>query len=348
LSKKILHIIDQSYYAGVTTYAVRIIKYLPQYDHQILSCYKGNAIEEIKGMNISYEDLLNTGSVSIKYLLLKYFKIIFYLRKNEFDIIHYHQGGIGIILFAVLFGNKAKVVHHLHSGNLIGDNTKQDISFLHLFLLRFISRYTYQIAVANHVYDEYKLKIKRTKNLHLIENGVPFLFRTKNERENTVGFIGRFTKEKGFYTNLSISSQLASYKPDINIHAMGGVINNPEDNVKITPASFSVDQFYKNIDLLLFTSTAPESLPLVVLEAISFDVGVIAYPLKGIVEILGGNYPLYINNPADAISKIEYFYSDNFDRQKLSDIHMRRSHIFNFDEMIEKVNSLYNIILTKN
>jgi len=99
LLKKILHIIVKSHYDGVTSYSIRLIKNFPQYDHQILSCYKGNAIDEIKGMNIPCEHLLNTGSVSIKYLLLKYYKFISYLRKNRYDIIHYHQGGVGICTF---------------------------------------------------------------------------------------------------------------------------------------------------------------------------------------------------------------------------------------------------------
>jgi len=348
LAEKILHIIIKSAYDGVTTYTVRVIKALPQYDHQILSCYKGNAIKEIKGMNISYEHLLNTQTISIKYLPLKYYKIISYLKKNEFDIIHYHQGGVGVLFLAWLFKKKAGIIHHLHSGNLIGDNTKQDISFLHLLLLKFISRYTCQIAVADHVFNEYKSKIGRLVNLTLIKNSTPFKFEKKKRVMNAVGFIGRFTKEKGFSVFLNLASQLKIEKPKLNIYAKGDTFNPDNSIIALIPPSFSVNSFYNDIDLLVYTSYAPESLPLVLLEAISFDVGVVAYPLNGVVEVLGNDYPLYINNPIDAISKIDYFYSVNFDRQKLSDIHKERSNIFNFDEMIGKINSLYNSLIPEN
>ena len=145
--KKILHIIAQSSYAGVTTYTLRIVNNLPHYNHHILSCYRGNAFEEICAMNITCENLINSETVSYRSLLLKYFKSILFLRKNRFDIIHYHQGGVGVLLFAVIFRRNASVIHHLHGGNLIGDNTKQTISPIHLLLLKILSKYTQQIAM---------------------------------------------------------------------------------------------------------------------------------------------------------------------------------------------------------
>jgi len=166
--KKVLHIIDQSSYAGVTTYAVRIVKNLPNYNHHIVSCYKGNAFDEISAMNIHCENLVNLEIVSYKLLLLKYYKVILFLSKNSFDIIHYHQGGIGVLLIAVVFRKKASVIHHLHGGNLIGDNIKHNISLLHSYLLKILSKYTHQVAVGNQVYNEYCKEIKRTTNLRLL------------------------------------------------------------------------------------------------------------------------------------------------------------------------------------
>ncbi len=86
---------------------------------------------------------------------------------------------------------------------------------------------------------------------------------------------------------------------------------------------------------------------MVVLEAISFDVGVIAYPIKAVVEILGKDYPLYVNNPDEAILKIKDFYSNNFDRDHLSRIHQERSSKFLFNDMIEKIDSLYKSIFNE-
>jgi glycosyltransferase involved in cell wall biosynthesis len=340
MRKKILHIIIKTRYDGVTSYAIRVIKALPKFDHHILSCYEGCAISEIEIMNINCEHLINDGRISYSSLLRKYFKSILFFIKNRFDIIHYHQGGIGVLLIAVIFRNKAQIIHHLHSGNLIGDNSKQDISFVHLNLLKFISRFTYQIAVADHVFSEYKSKVRLIKNLKLLKNCVPYYFKKKELRKNSIGYIGRFTKEKGFQVFLSASEQINMVQPQLNIIAIGEThINNK--NIRFLPPSFNVENFYESIDLLLFISLATEGLPLVVLEAISFDVGVIAYPLKGVIEILGEDYPLLVKNESEVILKIDYFYSDKFDRQKLSEIHKERNDLFNFDKMINGLKLIY-------
>jgi len=118
--------------------------------------------------------------------------------------------------------------------------------------------------------------------------------------------------------------------------------NSISNALEFIAPSFQIEQFYKNIDLLLFTSKAPESLPLVVLEAIAFDVGVIAYPLKGVVEILGDDYPLYFTHTNELLSKVRNFYSDTFDRLSLSRLHQKRIQHFKFDEMISKINTLYD------
>ena len=345
LPLKILHIIDSLSYSGVATYTVRLIKALPQYNHTIISCYNGNAKTEIKNLNHSYQTLINKPEVKYRYLLMKYWKFVSFIVKNRFDIIHYHQGGVGLILLALIFGKKAKVIHHLHSGNLIGDNRSRNISIIHLLLLKLVSKLTYQVAVADHVFCEYKSKIKNITNLRIVKNSAPFKYKQKKEISNSVGYIGRFTKEKGFPVFLSIAAQLKNEKSGLNIYVKGEAIEQENIPVTIISPSFDVESFYNKIDLLIFTSKAPESLPLVIHEAISFDVGVIAYPIKGVVEILGEDYPLYVNNPDEAILKINDFYSDNFDRDNLSRIHQERSSKFLFDDVVEKIDSLYKCIL---
>lgn len=342
MSTKVLHIIDCVSYSGAATYTVRLVKALPQYDHTIISCYNGNAEEEFKSLNLVFKILVDKADVKYRYLFIKYRKLVSFLSKNRFDIIHYHQGGIGLILLALIFGKKAKVIHHLHSGNLIGDNTSRDISIMHLLLLKLISKHTYQVAVADHVFVEYKSKIKNIANLRTIKNCVPFNYKPRKENSNSIGFIGRFTQEKGFPLFLSLAYQLQNKKPGLNIYVKGEVVEQQNIPVTIIPPSLDVESFYDKIDLLLFTSTAPEGLPLVMLEAISFDVAVIAFPLPGVVEILGEEYPLYVNDLSESIEKIEAFYSEGFDRKKLNEIHRTRHDNFDFKLMIDKVNALYN------
>ncbi len=340
MKKKVLHIIIRSSYDGSAIYPVRLCEKMEEYNHTIISCFKGNAYEEILAKGIRCENLINSNNISYKYLLLKYWRLIKYLRKDSFAIIHYHNGGVGVLILAVIFKKRAQVIHHLHGGNLIGDHTKQNISFIHLVLLKLISKFSYKIAVANHVFDEYESKVKHIDRLNVIRNSVPFIFQKKEAKTSSIGYIGRSTKEKGFSLFLAVSEQLKVLMPNINITAMGE-IQVSSKQINLHKPCFNVEKFYKEIDLLLFTSTATEGLPLVILEAIAFDVGIIAFPLKGIVEILGEDYPLLVNDENLVALKISDFYSSKFDHQALSDHHFKLTENFKFDEMIEKINKLY-------
>lgn len=341
MKKKILHIIIKSRYDGVTSYSTRLIKSLPDYDHQLLSCYKGPAHNEITEMNIPCHHLIDNGNITNWSVLVKYLKAISFFRKNSFDVIHYHHAGIGVLLIAVLLKKKAKVIHHLHGGNLIGDNTKQNISIIHRFILIYLSKHTLQIAVADHVFSEYEQKIKRINNIRIIKNSVPFKFINNTNKNNYIGYIGRSEPTKGYFLFGEVSLKIKSDYPRIRFLVMGDNLKNEVAHIEQISPSFQINQFYQKIDLLIFTSDATEGLPLVVLEALAFDVGVIARPLKGVVEILGEDYPLLVNNENEIISKIGFFYSNNFDRQKLSNINKKRSIMFNFDEMIRKIDFLY-------
>ncbi len=100
-------------------------------------------------MDIKCEHLIAHGRTSYKLLFKKYLRAIIFFKKNKFDVVHYQQGGIGVLLIAVLFNRNIKVIHHLQSSNLIGDHSKSEISFIHKQLLRFLSYKTIKIAVAD-------------------------------------------------------------------------------------------------------------------------------------------------------------------------------------------------------
>jgi glycosyltransferase involved in cell wall biosynthesis len=339
--KKVVHIVLQSRYDGVTVYSTRLIKSLPDYKHLILSCYKGPAQNEIIEMNIPCYHLINKGSISNWSVPIKYLKSISFFRRNRFDVIHYHHAGIGVLLIAVLMKKRARVIHHLHGGNLIGDNVKQHISFIHRLILIYLSKYTEQVAVADHVFNEYIQKIKRISNATIIKNSVPFKFIYKKDKTSYIGYIGRSEPTKGYSNFKYFSLKIKSDFKWIRFLIMGDNLENEDAHIEQIASSFQINQFYENIDLLLYTSIAPESLPLVILEAISFDVGVIARPLKGVVEILGKDYPLYFQNEEELLSKVEYFYSQNSCRDSLSALHRERLKEFNFLEMIRKIDLLY-------
>jgi len=353
VNAKILHIVLEASYNGATVYATRLSTNLNEYNHEIVSCFNGNAFNEIS-LKTKCVILLNSKQVSYKYLLLKYWKFFRFIRNKNFEVIHYHQGGVGILLLAYWFRKNGVVVHHLHSGNLIGDNTKDNISIFHRTILKYLSNKTYQIAVAEHIFEEYSQTIGSTKKLRLIRNSTPYLFEQKSAKSNSIGFISRFTKEKGFYSLPDISIKLEEILPEIKILIMG---SEPElfkehfgesySNIKLIDPELNTENFYRSIDILLFLSTAKEGMPLVVLEAISFDVGVIAFPSLAINEIFGDDYPLIIKDENEVMKVMSSYYENKIDLNNLSLVHKHVSNNYNKNEMFSTIRKLYYDILNK-
>ena len=350
---KILHIVQEASYNGATVYAYRLCTNLKEYDQEIISCFNGNAYDEIC-LKIECEYLINSFDVGYKYLILKYWRFTQFIRKNNYNIIHYHQGGVGILLLAYLFRKKAVIVHHLHSGNLIGDNTKKNISIVHRTILKYLSNKTYQLAVAEHVFNEYSEKIRYIKNLKLIRNCTLYVFEQKTKKCSAVGFIGRFTQEKGFSFLLELSIELKKDFPELKILLMGEDpklfkthFDELQTNIKIFNPQLDTEGFYRSIDFLFFLSTAMEGMPLVILEAISFDVGVIAFSSPALKEIFGDDYPLFIKEKNEIMKFLSLYYQNKIDLDKLSAIHKNISTSHNENEMFSKIRKFYTSILDK-
>jgi glycosyltransferase involved in cell wall biosynthesis len=354
MKNKILHIVQEASYNGATIYATRLCTKLTTYAHEIVSCFNGNAFDEIC-LKAKCEILLNSKHVSYKYLLLKYWKFFKFIRKKKYNIIHYHQGGVGILLLAYFFRKHAIVVHHLHSGNLIGDNKKDNISVFYRTILKYLSNKTYQIAVAEHIFKEYFQTIDSIQNLKLIRNSTPYLFKQKLTKSNAVGFIGRFTKEKGFSLLPDFSVKVKEKLPGIRILIMGDEpdffkknFGELKTNFNLLNPSLNTEKFYNNIDLLLFLSTAKEGMPLVVLEAISFDIGIIAFPSPALKEIFGNEYPLFIDNKDEIMNILSSYYEGEIDLNKLNSIHKKVCLKLDESAMLNAIRKFYGEIQYKN
>ena len=349
---KVLHIIIKSSYDGAAVYPIRLCTHMKEYDHEIVACFKGNAYEEILNLGIKCENLLNFKNIGYKYLLLKYWNFFRYIKKRSFNIIHYHQGGVGILLLASLFKKNAKVIHHLHSGNMIGDNKKYIISPFHKFILSILRRNTFQVAVAKHVAEKYFVQIGNSDKLIIIENTVPFNFNLKPDLKFGIGYLGRITSTKGFYLFNALAENKTSQKGELKFFLMGDIDPNISINIsaekvfEFIPPSFLISNILSKIDLLVLPSNAPEGLPLALLEAVSFDVGIIAPSTEAFKEALG-TYPLLTgeNSTEEIINKINHYYSEKFDRKELSLMHKEIYSKYNFDQMLKKLDNFYKTVL---
>ncbi|MBI9073495.1 MAG: glycosyltransferase family 4 protein [Melioribacteraceae bacterium] len=349
--KKILHIILRSSYDGASVLPVRVIRHLPEYDHKIVSIFKGALFEETEE-EINYDHLIESSEID-KYSKTKILSFLIFLLKNKFDIIHYHCGGVSLLFLSLLFRKNAKIIHHIHSGVISGDNNAKDISVFHKLLYKILDKKTIKIACAEHVYDFYRKNINSGDEIFLVKNAVEKINELNKKQVYGIGYLGRITKEKGINIVFDLINNKKKLPSRLNYYLKGDVnlavaefdrFRNSYNNYYSEP-SLDVDDFFSKVDILLFPSIASEALPLVVLEAVSHNVAVVLVKDKWSVEIFGESYPFYINETNKVNSIIEMinkYYQSRELRDGIISLYRQINDKYNFQKMIESLIKIYN------
>lgn len=344
----ILHIIQKSSYDGASIFPLRLIDELPEYEHFLLAIFSGSAEKEIKLGGYNYKALLKSDNLILK-RIIRYFLFVKYILTTKYDIIHYHLGGVGILLLATIFGNKGKVIHHIHSGNIVGNIDRQGLSIIQKYMLKYISNKNEQIAVSKNSYEFYKQEISKSSSINLIYNFSPIdLFPTDKQLTKRIGYLGRMTKEKGIYKILEVArdSKFNSYDFCFSMkgdYYLESDVNSLGKLVEINSPSLSIKSYLETVDLLLFLSSAPEAFPLSIIEAISMNVSIIAIKSNVITDILD-DYPLLINgdHPAEILKIIQKFYTDKELRKKIWEKNCLIARKFNKNCSLQKLKAIYN------
>jgi glycosyltransferase involved in cell wall biosynthesis len=350
VKKKILHIIPRSSYDGASISAFRIAKNLTEYSHTVLAGYRGNAFDEFLENKVNCYNL--SGSVKINFYtkINTLLRFILFLFKYKFDIIQYHQGGISFLVFSIIFSKSAKVIFYIHSSILSGDNFAKMPSFKHKILLKFIDKKIVKIASSQSAYDTYLKTVPGAKDLFIIKNSYSGKYIKKTNINYKVGYLGRICLEKGVKDFLRVidscdsANNITFYaKGDVYENIQGELDNNPGRNLIILPPSLNVEEYLNYIDLLIFPSQiVSEALPLVMLEALFNDVGVLCYDTRANREVLG-DYPLICkkNKPELMNVLINQFYKNADFREEISQCNWKASEKFSSENQFSKLDQLF-------
>ncbi|MGE5399925.1 MAG: glycosyltransferase family 4 protein [Ignavibacteriales bacterium] len=345
MKPKILHIIGRSSYDGTCIFAVRLIRNLNDYESEILFIEQGSAETEIlKEADKCHNMHRNKSGAGIFYSA----KVLAFFLFNKYDIIHYHSGGLFTLLTARLMNRKIPVIHHLQCGNINGKQIGKKLNFIEKYCYRFLKNRTTQIAVARHVAEYYQYELGISQNLRLVPNTVPFSFRNKDYLKNRLGYIGQISRHKGFLKVVELCEKAISKNIKIvvkgdNYLTDGEKLNLSAERFIFEEPSLNVENYYHEIDLLLFTSAAPyEGMPLVLQEAVRFDVGIIALRTPATREILG-DYPLMLESfeTNEIEEKLELYYSSSDFRRELSSLHRNIAQSFPYNNLIHAITGIY-------
>ena len=375
---KVLQVHNQYQQGGGEDVVVKSEKLLLEKNsHEVISFYKSN--DEIKKYSVAKKLALLWNTTWSK----KYFnELSVELKKVKPDICHIHNT-FPIISPSILYAcqlNKIPIVITLHNYRLICANGQffrnglPCVKCLGSSSIHAIQHACYRnshiqsFASANMI-EIHKIKKTYTKlpgalicltefaKNKFIEFGIPeellfikpnFIFTEQNievEKENYFVFIGRLEKAKG--TELLINLNI--YIPNIRLKIIGG--GDEEDRLKNqTKYEFTgaitrdkVLSILSKSKALIFTSIWYEGMPLVILEAFSLGIPVIASNIGAISEMIDDykNGLLFEANNVKSLSEKIIWATNNPDEMK----QMGKNAYLDF---INKYSSQSNLKLLKN
>ena len=261
----------------------------------------------------------------VKLLVVTFFTLLKYLHSaSKFDVIHAHgiSAWIPTILMAKILQKPSVITLHETKDYTILPTFfggKKLAQLVWKFAIRTVD---YLISVANLAPSH--------RNFVYIPNGVNI--EDFNPSEHAVGtknvlFIGRLSIEKGIKYLVAASKKIKEEYPNSTFTVIApsassyiNILNANDIEVITAPLSFEeLKQYYTRADIFVLPSLH-EAFPLVILEAMSCGVPVIASDVGGISDIiLDGETGFLVKpqNSTEIFTKIDYLFTHNNERLKM-------------------------------
>ncbi|MGN2615662.1 glycosyltransferase family 4 protein [Aliivibrio fischeri] len=331
-AKKILHIQLLPLLSGVQRVTLNEINevntdYPNKYAYYVVCNGVGPLTDELEKIKIPFSLIPELKrNISPFNDIKSLFKMIRFIKNEEFDIVHTHSSKTGLIgrLAAKISGVK-KVVHTVHGFSFpAADNLISKIVFY--FMEWFAKFFTDELFVLNKT--DYELAIKKLKynkdKVHIIPNGIN-IDRFRPQQKTHDGFrvvmVGRLWEQKNPMCLVYAAEMLLKKYSDINIDFIGdGDLrdtmqnylnkNNLSNNIKILGWINDVDKLLPKYDLFVLPSLW-EGMPLAILEAQSCGLPAVVSDIPGNSDLIHNNLNGFVfakNDASDLSSKIEMIY----------------------------------------
>lgn len=295
--------------------------------------------EKIKTIHLSMESSFNMVSVRKSVAGLR--KIV---RNEKIDIVHSHMlREQSIAVLAKLLGSKFKLVRTFHRFDQFNAKMKPIMSIYRKFTDALIS-------ISSQMTDYLKSNGIGDK-IFLITNGVEKVIAPRHDK--AIGYIGRLIAEKGILKFIKSNVELLKTNKMI-IAGDGPEYDKIKDyveakhlKVELMGKVIDKSKFYKKVSVLVLPSET-EVLPLVVLEAYSCGIPVVAFNLESLMRLISINngrlveYADYFKLGQEAVSLLSE--SDSFYGANIS----RYEHEFSVRKMWEQTEALYLELINPN
>ena len=333
---KVLHIISGDLWAGAEVMAYNLLKCQkenPDLSLTILLLNKGRLAFELEKIGLHVK-IIEEKHISFLQLVSRVAKIIFH---NPPDIIHSHRYKENLLAFMASLNNRnIKLVATQH-GMPEGQPKAFQLKKLLIRKLNFyiISRcFNHLITVSDDIREIFinfhKFNPSKVTTIH---NGIELTPRyERNSRPYfVIGSAGRLFPVKDFPLLVEITKVVATKTNKIKFVLAGEGPGQPElqtlidkyklhDTFKLLGHQENMDFFYRDLDLYINTSVH-EGIPMSVLEAMSYNLPVIAPAVGGFMEIIDNGqqgYLIHDRNPDIFAEKCYLLFNNRVLWKKMS------------------------------
>lgn len=306
---------------GIEKSTIQLVKEISLLNVNVIIWTENGPLEKFIKLSAKFNIVYRKNNIShLRYSIPNILSLIQIIINNKIDIIHYHFRIFVPYIFVIkILFPKIKIIYTHHS-------------FFNDILTKFIYADKY-IAISNVTKSE--LLTYGKKNCIVIKHGIELLTtykRKSNNKITNIGFVGRFHPSKGIFVLLEAFLQLLKNNKSIKLILKGegelkGEIlefirqNKLTESVSIKEPSLNHEEIYYDIDLLVVPSISLEGFGLVIIEAMSLEIPVIASDLPVFKELIinGNNGLLFENkNINDLINKIKILIENKNVRNLLS------------------------------
>ncbi|MEG1313478.1 MAG: glycosyltransferase [Bacilli bacterium] len=206
------------------------------------------------------------------------------------------------------------------------------IPLLSIFLMKIMYTRLDLLVVLSKSAKQKMLHSIHLKNIKIIPNTLPFIPQSSSSLlNNRIIMVGRLSSEKGYDRVLGIASFLKNKYPEWSIDIFGNgplgdylhelfYIENGLYNIHLRNSVKNIQDEYLNSSIFIMTSLS-EAMPMVLLEAKSCGLPVVAYECEGVnmlVENEVDGFVIESGNLKEFNSKLELLINDFQLRKKMS------------------------------
>ncbi len=373
---RVLHILWSGGIGGAEELMTSVIKYIDSSKFEISVCFlseRGDIYNEISRKG---ESQLECIEFCNGFDIRGAFRLLKYLKKNKFDIVHCHERNfLSMFILSLFFRRTRKLItHHAGMTTMTDPGDIRMHKKNRLFYLLFSGAFSKIIAISIYVKDNLirNIIIKHPDKIAVLYNGIdmhkfngtskisPELQQIRDSSAKIIGFVGRMVPFKRAPLFVKCASEIVKRDNSFKFIMVGDgpemekcrdLIGQYKLNhcFKLLGLRRDIPDILRLLDALLFTSEG-EGFGIVIIEAMASGVPVFAINEGGVNEIITDNENGILLNTVEP-AKIAKQILDVFTNEELINKIRKRAvqtiqSSFSAESVIRQLESIYEEVLS--